>query len=91
MKGPVRKPQGRVEKTAGFVASLLFIVFVVWLVNGVVQGGWLRWFAVALFVAPIVGLMAFYAWLFIALILQGKRNLREAARARRDAGSREES
>lgn len=71
-------------KAAGLLASVLFIAFVVWLVNGVAQGGWVRWFAAALFAAPVVGLLGFYAWIFIAFVLQGRRNVREAERARQD-------
>lgn len=71
-------------KVARLLASVLFIAFVVWLVNGVAQGGWVRWFAVALFATPIVGLLGFYAWIFIAFVLQGRRNVREAERARRE-------
>lgn len=78
------KPATPVEKFAGAVASVLFVAFVVWLANGVAQGGRARWFAIALVVAPIVGLLAFYAAIFIAFVLEGKRNVRKAEQWRRD-------
>ncbi len=79
-----RKPATPLEKFAGVFASALFIAFVVWLVNGALQGGWVRWFAIALFVAPIVGLLGFYAAIFIAFVLEGKRNVRAAEQWRRE-------
>ena len=78
------KPATALEKIAGVLASALFIAFVVWLVNGAVQGGWVRWFAIALFVAPIVGLLGFYAAIFIAFVLEGKRNVRAAQQWQKD-------
>src|SRR3954468_20615753 len=80
-KTPARTA-GWPEKLAGTIAAILFIAFVVWLANGVVQGGWVMWFGIALFAAPIVGILGFYAWIAAAFMLDARRNLREAERAR---------
>ncbi|HEY9025085.1 MAG TPA: hypothetical protein VIP05_12345 [Burkholderiaceae bacterium] len=84
MTGP-RSPHGWTDKAAQVLASAIFVAFVVWLARGVAQGGWVLWFAIALVAAPIVGYLAFLGWIAFAFIREGKRNVRAAEQARREA------
>ena len=82
---PPRKRLRRwLDRFISILSYIAFIVFVCWLANGAAAGGRVLWIVVALFATPIVLYLLFIAAVGFAFVREGKRNVREAQRRRRE-------
>ena len=70
------------EKLGSTLASLAFVAFVCWIVNGAAGGGHFVWWVLGMFLLPIVLYLLFLLAVGTSFVREARRNVREA-KARR--------
>jgi hypothetical protein len=71
-----------------FVPLGLLVAAIWWLSSGAAHHARFWWILGCVFLAPVVGYAAFFAWIAISWMREGRRNVLDGERARRERGDR---